>query len=71
MNDFLKTIGVMLFGVALMAVFAGIAGFLVMLLWNALMPTLFGLPALTYFQSYGLYMLCWLLFGKPASTSKE
>jgi hypothetical protein len=32
-------------------------------LWNWLMPTLFRLPAITYWQSVGLLALSWLLFG--------
>lgn len=32
-------------------------------LWNWLMPTLFHLPALTYWQSVGLLFLSWILFG--------
>jgi hypothetical protein len=32
-------------------------------LWNWLMPTLFRLPAITFWQSVGLLSLSWLLFG--------
>jgi len=32
-------------------------------LWNALMPTLFGLPVIGFWQAVGLMALCWLLFG--------
>jgi predicted ferric reductase len=38
-------------------------GLLVMLLWNALLPSLFGLPRVSYFQAMGLFILCHLLFG--------
>ena len=38
-----------------------IAGLLVMLLWNALLPDLFGTPALTYLQAVGILMLSHLL----------
>lgn len=42
-----------------------IAGFslLMMLLWNALMPQIFHLPALSYWQAMGLLVLSRLLFG--------
>jgi hypothetical protein len=32
------------------------------LLWNWLMPDLFGLPQITFFQSLGLILLCGMLF---------
>lgn len=44
-------------------VFAGFFGWLVMLLWNWLMPAIFGLPALTFWQAAGLLVLCKILFG--------
>jgi hypothetical protein len=41
----------------------GIGGGLVMALWNWLMPTLFGLTQVTFWQAFGLLALCRLLFG--------
>jgi hypothetical protein len=35
----------------------------VLYLWNWLMPQLFGLHAITYWQALGLLGLCWILFG--------
>jgi hypothetical protein len=35
----------------------------VMLLWNWLMPTLFGLHTVTFWQALGLLVLSWMLFG--------
>jgi hypothetical protein len=32
-------------------------------LWNWLMPTLFGLPVITFWQAWGLMALSWILFG--------
>ncbi|WP_235920306.1 hypothetical protein [Heliomicrobium gestii] len=40
-------------------------GFFVMLLWNQLMPDIFGLKPITYGQGAGLVILCRLLFGTP------
>lgn len=48
-----------LFCVAFIAVFGGC----VMLLWNWLMPELFGLPSLNFWQAAGLLALCKILFG--------
>jgi hypothetical protein len=51
-------------GVALALIIA-IAGFgqAVHYLWNWLMPTLFGLPVVTFWQAVGLLALSWTLFG--------
>jgi hypothetical protein len=41
----------------------GLFTLIVMLLWNWLVPALFGGPAITYFQSLGLVILSKILFG--------
>jgi hypothetical protein len=46
------------------AVFIAIGGFLVMLLWNWLMPGLFHCPPLGFWQAVGLLALCRILFGR-------
>jgi hypothetical protein len=38
-------------------------GVVVFLLWNWLMPTLFGLHPITFWQAWGLLALSWLFFG--------
>jgi len=45
------------------AVFVAIGGFIVMSLWNALVPPLFHGPALTFWQALGLLLLSRILFG--------
>jgi hypothetical protein len=45
-------------GIALLALF----GWFVMLLWNWLMPEIFGLPTLDYWKAWGLLILCSILF---------
>ena len=42
-----------------------VAGFgqAVLQLWNWLMPTLFALPIITFWQAVGLMALCWILLG--------
>ena len=44
-----------------------VAGFgnAVLHLWNALMPVIFGLPLIGFWQAVGLLSLSWLLFGGP------
>ena len=44
------------------ALVAGLS-FVVMSLWNALIPSLFALPAIGFWQAAGLLVLCRILFG--------
>lgn len=46
-----------------MVLLAFIGGEIVMLLWNWLLPPLFGLPQITFWQALGLLALCRILFG--------
>ncbi|MES1240431.1 MAG: hypothetical protein ABUT39_02325 [Acidobacteriota bacterium] len=46
-----------------MAAFVALGGWVVMNLWNWLMPTLFGLRIITFWQAVGLLGLCRILFG--------
>ncbi len=50
-------------GVAFVIVGAVVLGFAVRLLWNALMPPIFGCPQITYWQALGLFVLAKILFG--------
>jgi hypothetical protein len=50
-------------GIFIMLVICAVFGVAVMLLWNALMPPVFGLPQLDYLKSAGLLILARLLFG--------
>ena len=50
-------------GICIMLVTCAVFGVAVMLLWNALMTTLFTLPRIGYLQAAGLLILARLLFG--------
>ncbi len=43
----------------------------VMLLWNVLMPDLFGLTTITFWQALGISVLCSILFKSSSSSSKS
>jgi hypothetical protein len=46
-----------------------LCGWVVMLLWNWLMPELFGLKRVGYWQAWGLLALCTILFkGMPSGS---
>ena len=47
----------------LIALFVLLGGGVVMLLWNWLLPPLFGWPQITLLQGFGLLALCRILFG--------
>ena len=42
-------------------------GFIIMWLWNSLMPELFGLTTITYWQAVGLFILSKILIGCGSS----
>lgn len=43
--------------------FVALAGLVIMSLWNALMPVIFHLGAITFWQAIGLFILSKILFG--------
>ncbi len=55
--------GMILFGVIAIIGLAILFGFVIMWLWNWLMPELFDLPTLTYWQAIGLFILLKILIG--------
>ncbi len=57
-----KIVGWAVLGVTGIAAFALVLGFAVMWLWNWLVPELFHLPAIGYWQAVGLLVLSHLLF---------
>ncbi|MBN2353812.1 MAG: hypothetical protein JXD23_14660 [Spirochaetales bacterium] len=46
-------------------------GFIVMSLWNWLMPKIFGLPALGYWEAWGVLLLSCILFGRIGGGSRS
>ena len=50
-------------GIALAAIFAVLFGYVVMLLWNWLMPAIFGLTIIKFWQAVGLVILARIFFG--------
>lgn len=44
-------------------------GFVTMKLWNWLMPEIFGLTTISYWQAWGLMLLSWILFKNIGSGS--
>lgn len=59
MKKYLHLAGHLLLGAAAVAVF----GLAVQLLWNALIPKIFGVLPIHFWQALGLLVLCRILFG--------
>jgi uncharacterized membrane protein len=51
------------FAIVGIAFFIFLGGWIVMHLWNWLMPALFGWHIITFWQAFGLLFLCRILFG--------
>lgn len=54
--------GFAIMGLVIAAVLALLFGLVLMWLWNWLMPTIFGLPVITFWQAWGLVVLSHILF---------
>ncbi len=51
--------------------FLGLLGLVVMALWNWLMPEIFGLKRVDYWQAWGLLVLCTILFKSFGSDTSD
>ncbi len=58
-----KVIFIGIFGAVAIAALALLFGYIVMLLWNWLIPAIFGLGIITFWQAVGIIILAKLLFG--------
>ena len=59
----LKIIAIIIFGGIIISGIITLCGFVIMWLWNWLMPEIFGLTTLTFWQSLGLLALSKILIG--------
>lgn len=59
----LRVAGFVVLGILAAGLFALVFGYLVMILWNWIMPEVFGLTTITYWQAFGLIILIKLIFG--------
>jgi hypothetical protein len=59
----LRMAGFVVLGVIGAAIFALVFGWFVMLLWNWLMPAIFHIGEITYWQAFGIIILAKLIFG--------
>ena len=55
----------------LIAIVIVILGYPLMLLWNWLMPVIFGLPEITFWQAIGLNLISTILFKSTTTIKKD
>lgn len=70
MNGFLETVVSFLIGLLLIFVVALIIAFPVMWVWNWVIPGVFGLIKINFWQAFGINLLCGLLFRRVGSIRK-
>lgn len=58
-----EIIGMIIFGAIFISGLAILFGYIIMWLWNWLMPMIFGLPTLTFWQAAGVFILSKILLG--------
>lgn len=63
--------GLIVLGIAAVIGLAILFGFIIMWLWNWLMPELFDLPHINYWQAVGLFILAKIIFGGFGSGSSS
>lgn len=69
-NLFLSVLSIV-FALALDVLVAVLLSIPVMLLWNWLVPTIFGLTSITLAQAWGISLLCGLLFGRNVCENND
>lgn len=57
--------------IAIFVAIMAIAAWPTMLLWNWLMPDIFGLKQLTFWQTLGLMILSTMFFYRPSSSNSK
>lgn len=67
----LKIIGGVLLTFGVIAFIAVLMGFPLMLLWNALLPGLFGIKTISFWQAIGINLLTGIMFRSHSSSSSN
>jgi hypothetical protein len=67
----LRIVGLTVGGVVFAVFFALLFGLVVKILWNWLMPALFGLGAISFWQAFGIVLLAKILFGGHGHGRRE
>lgn len=71
MNKLVSKVLIIISALAMYTFVSVVLSIPVLLLWNCLVPTIFGLTSITLVQAWGISFLCGLLFGRNVSESNE
>jgi hypothetical protein len=71
MKNITIALGALLGAIGLVGVVILILGFPAMWLWNWLMPEIFGLKTITFWQAIGLQILAYIIFPTQKSSSSK
>lgn len=71
MKTFIEFLTLFLIGILVVLFFGLILAYPFMLLWNWLMPAMFGLVKITFWQSYGFMVMVRLFFGININNNKS
>lgn len=58
-----EIVGIVIFGILGITALITLCGYVIMWLWNGLMPEIFGLTTLTFWQAIGMFALAKILLG--------
>ncbi|PKV53120.1 hypothetical protein ATE84_5255 [Aquimarina sp. MAR_2010_214] len=67
----IEIVGIIIFGAIAITGLAILFGFVIMWLWNWLMPEIFGLTTLTYWQAVGMFILLKIFLGGCGSSGSK
>lgn len=67
MNKLISKVLIIISALAMYTFVSVVLSIPVLLLWNWLMPTIFGITKITLGQAWGISLLCGLLFGQSSS----
>lgn len=71
MNNFFKTAGGFLSAVLVVVFVTALIGFLGKYLWDYVMPSVFGLPEITFWQMWALMFLAKILFSNELNVTNK
>lgn len=71
MRNFSKVIGAIVIAIVILLLVAVLFAIPTLLLWNWLMPVLFGLKTITLFQAWGVNLLTSILFKSNYKSVKK
>ena len=71
MSDFKQTFWLILGAIVVTFLISFLYGAVLMWLWNAIIVVVFGAPIFSYWQAYGICIICNILFKSTTVSSKK